>query len=94
MARRRSEVIRREDATAGAIAISRRCRWMEAGRLWIGYFDRGLQILARAAGTASLEDDHLFCVNRIAHDSARGVSAVATANGLVMFDASTARGGA
>ncbi len=57
------------------------------GRLWIGYFDRGLQIL----GGAKFEDDHLFCVNRIAHDSSRGVTAVATANGLVMFDASTAR---
>ena len=60
-----------------------------SGRLWIGYFDRGLQILGN--GGAHFEDDHLFCVNRIAHDSARGISAVATANGLVMFDASTAR---
>ncbi len=57
------------------------------GRLWIGYFDRGLQIL----GGPKFEDDHLFCVNRIAHDVSRGVSAVATANGLVMFDSSTAR---
>src|SRR5215813_3026019 len=57
------------------------------GRLWIGYFDRGLQIL----GGPKFEDDHLFCVNRIAHDVPRGVSAVATANGLVMFDSSTAR---
>jgi ligand-binding sensor domain-containing protein len=57
------------------------------GRLWIGYFDRGLQIL----NGPSFEDDHLFCINRIAHDPARGISAVATANGLVMFDASTSR---
>ncbi len=57
------------------------------GRLWIGYFDRGLQIL----GGGTYEDDHLFCVNRIAHDPSRGVSAVATANGLVMFDASGSR---
>jgi ligand-binding sensor domain-containing protein len=57
------------------------------GRLWVGYFDRGLQIL----GGARYEDDHLFCVNRIAHDAGRGISAVATANGLVMFDASNAR---
>jgi ligand-binding sensor domain-containing protein len=62
------------------------------GRLWIGYFDHGLQILTPGAGRGEhLEDDHLFCVNRIAHDSARGVSAVATANGLVMFDASATR---
>jgi ligand-binding sensor domain-containing protein len=70
----------------------------ESGRLWIGYFDRGLQILeARStAGSggargALYEDDHLFCVNRIAHDPARGVSAIATANGLVMFDAAGVR---
>src|SRR6202030_3679508 len=60
-----------------------------AGRLWIGYFDRGLQILG--SGGARYEDDHLFCVNRIAHDVGRRISAVATANGLVMFDASTTR---
>jgi ligand-binding sensor domain-containing protein len=63
-----------------------------SGRLWIGYFDRGLQILDSGGGPGQhLEDDNLFCVNRIAQDAARGVSAVATANGLVMFDASTAR---
>ncbi len=62
------------------------------GRLWIGYFDRGLQILS-TGGTSGerFEDDHLFCVNRIAQDRARGVAAVATANGLVMFDASGGR---
>jgi len=57
------------------------------GRLWIGYFDHGLQILGSGGGR--FEDDHLFCVNRIAQ--APGVSAVATANGLVMFDASATR---
>ena len=62
------------------------------GRLWIGYFDRGLQILDANGERGQLfEDDHLFCVNRIAHDAARGVSAVATANGLVMFDAALRR---
>jgi ligand-binding sensor domain-containing protein len=63
-----------------------------SGRLWIGYFDRGLQVLAAGGGRAAdYEDDHLFCVNRIVHDATRGVSAVATANGLVLFDTSTAR---
>jgi ligand-binding sensor domain-containing protein len=63
-----------------------------SGRLWIGYFDRGLQILAAGGGRGvEFEDDHLFCVNRIVHDAARGVSAVATANGLVLFDTSTMR---
>ncbi|HLX46509.1 MAG TPA: hypothetical protein VKR43_23840 [Bryobacteraceae bacterium] len=80
------EVIHREDAVLAdrniaALAMD------GTGRLWVGYFDRGLQIL----GGEHIEDDHLFCVNRIAHDTVRGISAVATANGLVMFDASTAR---
>jgi ligand-binding sensor domain-containing protein len=85
------EVVRREDAVLAdrniaALAMD------GSGRLWIGYFDRGLQILAGGSQAGEhIEDDHLFCVNRIAHDAARGISAVATANGLVMFDASTAR---
>jgi ligand-binding sensor domain-containing protein len=63
-----------------------------SGRLWVGYFDRGLQIIAAGGGRGiELEDDHLFCVNRIVHDPTRGVSAVATANGLVLFDTSTTR---
>jgi len=85
------EVIRREDAVLADRNISA-LAMDGSGRLWVGYFDRGLQILAGGTLTGErLEDDHLFCVNRIAHDATRGVSAVATANGLVMFDASTAR---
>ena len=58
------------------------------GRLWVGYFDRGLDILSTAgARAAHLEDDRLFCINRIALDSRRKTMAVATANGLVLFDA-------
>jgi ligand-binding sensor domain-containing protein len=84
-------LIRREDALLadGNIAA---LKMDSTGRLWIGYFDRGLQILSASGERGEhLEDDHLFCVNRIAHDSVRGVSAVATANGLVMFDAATSR---
>ncbi len=59
------------------------------GRLWVGTFDRGLDILDLARNTAQhLEDDHLFCINRIALDPERHTMAVATANGLVLFDAS------
>ena len=84
-------VIRREDSLLADRNISA-LRMDGSGRLWIGYFDRGLQILSSSGGPGEqLEDDHLFCVNRIAHDPARGISAVATANGLVMFDASTSR---
>ena len=60
-----------------------------SGRLWVGYFDRGLDILgAEGERTVHVENDRVFCVNRIVHDPAGGATAVATANGLVMFDAS------
>ena len=59
-----------------------------AGRLWVGYFDRGLDILEAGLDRAAhVENDHVFCVNRIVEDRARGLMAVATANGLVLFDA-------
>ena len=57
-----------------------------AGKIWVGYFDRGLDILEPGRPARHLEDAHVFCVNRIVHDDARGLSAVATANGLVLFD--------
>jgi ligand-binding sensor domain-containing protein len=58
------------------------------GRLWVGTFDRGLDILDASLTRAQhLEDDHLFCINRIALDPRRNTMSVATANGLVLFDA-------
>ncbi len=57
------------------------------GRLWAGYFDRGLDILDGASREAHLEDDVLYCVNRIVEDPDEEVMAVATANGLVFVDA-------
>jgi hypothetical protein len=56
------------------------------GRLWIGYFDRGLDILD-GSRLKHLEDDTLFCVNRIVHDEAGRRSIVATGNGLAILDA-------
>jgi ligand-binding sensor domain-containing protein len=57
------------------------------GRLWVGYFDRGLDILSTAGGEVEhVENEHVFCVNRIVEDARHGAVAVATANGLVMFD--------
>ena len=53
--------------------------------LWVGYFDRGLDIL-RSDRTQHVEDSHVFCVNRLALDPTRRTVAVATANGLVLFD--------
>jgi ligand-binding sensor domain-containing protein len=59
----------------------------KSGRLWIGYFDRGLDLLDADSGRAThLENDHIFCVNRIVPDGRTGTVAVATANGLVRFD--------
>jgi ligand-binding sensor domain-containing protein len=63
-----------------------------SGRLWIGYFDRGLDLLEADAGRAThVEDDHVFCVNRIVTDGRTGTVAVATANGLVRFDSNGGR---
>ena len=57
------------------------------GRLWVGYFDRGLDILSATGGQAiHVESENVFCVNRILEDVRHGAVAVATANGLVMFD--------
>jgi ligand-binding sensor domain-containing protein len=57
------------------------------GRLWVGYFDRGLDIVPAGGGPVEhVENEHVFCVNRIVEDPRQGAVAVATANGLVLFD--------
>jgi hypothetical protein len=56
------------------------------GSLYVGFFDHGLDILSSNGGVRHFEDDHLFCVNRLALDPARQTMAAATANGLVLFD--------
>ena len=57
------------------------------GRIWVGYFDRGLDILSATGGKVEhVENEHVFCVNRIVEDARQGAVAVATANGLVIFD--------
>jgi ligand-binding sensor domain-containing protein len=61
-----------------------------AGRIWVGYFDRGLDIID-GQHARHIEDDHVFCVNRIRPNILRGSTAVATANGLVLFDANGVR---
>jgi ligand-binding sensor domain-containing protein len=68
------------DRNVAALALS-------AGRLWIGYFDRGLDVLdAGLEHAVHHEDDTLFCINRIVEDTEGARTAVATANGLVLFD--------
>lgn len=60
-----------------------------ADRLWVGYFDRGLDLFEPDLRSAvHMEDDNVFCVNRILPNAAGGTIAVATANGLVLFDQS------
>jgi ligand-binding sensor domain-containing protein len=61
------------------------------GRLWIGYFDHGLDIvrLGTAQPAEHFETDLLFCINRIKEDAGNRTVTVATANGLAIFDSST-----
>jgi hypothetical protein len=60
-----------------------------SGRIWVGYFDRGLDLLEPETGRAThVENEHVFCVNRIWPDAKTGTVAVATANGLVRFGTS------
>lgn len=57
------------------------------GKLWVGYFDRGLDIVEPDAGRARhFEDESIFCVNRVVAGQGGETVAVATANGLVIFD--------
>jgi ligand-binding sensor domain-containing protein len=59
-----------------------------SSRLWVGYFDRGLDLLDAAfERVMEVESDRIFCVNRIKAARDQGTTAVATANGLAYFDA-------
>jgi ligand-binding sensor domain-containing protein len=78
-------VLEREDAVLADRNISA-LAFDLAGRLWVGYFDRGLDIVNGARAT-HLENDTLFCVNRIVSDAGSQTTAVATANGVALFDA-------
>ncbi len=59
------------------------------GRLWVGYFDHGIDVLppSNDAIPAHFEDDTLFCINRIKENPQDGSLLAATANGLAVFDA-------
>jgi ligand-binding sensor domain-containing protein len=60
-------------------------------RLWIGYFDRGLDLLSEddRSLVKHYEDDVLFCVNRIKQEPSSKRIFVATANGIVLFDSNS-----
>ncbi len=69
------------DRNVSALAID------ERNRLWVGYFDHGLDLISPGVRRPKhYEDDNVLCVNRIMPNSANGMVAVATANGLVLFD--------
>jgi ligand-binding sensor domain-containing protein len=69
------------DGNVAALAADR------TGRLWVGLFDRGIDILeADASHSTHIETPVVFCVNRIVHSSDGDLTAVGTANGLVLFD--------
>jgi hypothetical protein len=68
------------DRNVSSVLVSR-------GRLWVGYFDRGLDVVEMEfERSVHHEDDALFCVNRIVEDPSQQRIAVATANGLALFD--------
>ncbi|HXU36991.1 MAG TPA: hypothetical protein VN937_11560 [Blastocatellia bacterium] len=58
-----------------------------AGRLWIGYFDRGIDVVfADTAERAShVEDDRVREINHIAFDESEARMLAATSRGLVVF---------
>lgn len=60
-----------------------------SGQIWVGFFDRGLDVLPAAGGRSRhVEDEHVFCVNRILSEPKSAAVDVATANGLVRFNQS------
>lgn len=71
------------DRNVAALALA-------GGALWVGYFDRGLDVVdAGLEHARHWENDALFCVNRIVADAEHARTAVATANGLVLFDSTS-----
>lgn len=69
------------DRNVSALALD------SANRLWVGYFDRGLDLFTPDLHSAThIEDDNVFCINRIVPNPGNGTVVVATANGLVLFD--------
>ncbi|MGA8268543.1 MAG: two-component regulator propeller domain-containing protein, partial [Candidatus Acidiferrales bacterium] len=71
------------DRNISALAVDKN------GQLWIGNFDRGLDLLPGDSRRAvHVEDEHVFCVNRILPDAKSATVTIATANGLVRMGAS------
>jgi ligand-binding sensor domain-containing protein len=69
------------DANISALAFA------PDGTLYVGFFDHGIDLLGTDNVIRHIEDDHLFCINRLVLDPERHTMAAATADGLVLFDA-------
>ncbi len=59
----------------------------DAGRLWIGYFDRGIDVVWPEAGErqSHIEDDRVREINHLALDRSEDRMLAATSRGLVVF---------
>jgi hypothetical protein len=69
------------DANISALAFA------PDGTLYIGFFDHGIDLLSPEGDIRHIEDDALFCINRLVLDPQRHTVDAATADGLVLFDA-------
>jgi ligand-binding sensor domain-containing protein len=58
-----------------------------AGRLWVGYFDRGIDLIAPETSErlSHIEDERIREINHIAFDGSQDRMLVATSRGLVML---------
>jgi len=79
-------VLPRESATLTDANISA-LAFAPDGTLYVGFFDHGIDLLSPEGVIHHLENDHLFCINRLMLDPERHTMAAATANGFVLFDA-------
>ena len=61
-------------------------RAVSDGRLWVGFFDHGLDVMDGSQERLThVENETVFCVNRIVEDGERGIVYAGTANGLAAF---------
>lgn len=58
-----------------------------AGRLWVGYFDRGIDLISAEASErlSHIEDDRVREINHLAFDAREARMLAATSRGLVVF---------
>ena len=57
------------------------------GTLYVGTFDHGVDEVGSGGEVRHVEDDAVFCINRLVVDPGRHTVDAATADGLVLFDA-------